>query len=192
MNHDATHCDDYKKSKCPKQCYRAQLTQDLRKRPYLFFLPISWAHFKGTQECPIDKGVSKKMSCKDCIHSEVCWSYSAALENFDICNPHNIGKDCDDFKPYDRFVELPCKVGDTVYVLTADSAIDEFFGKEKKNITKLQVMEFMVQKDNKILLLFVTTHVWGKPSEEIGKTVFLTHEEAEAALKELSDDTQQN
>ena len=32
MNHDATHCDDYKVNKCPKKCYRAQLTQDLRER----------------------------------------------------------------------------------------------------------------------------------------------------------------
>lgn len=49
MNHDATHCTDYTKA-CPKSCYRAQLTEDLRKRAYL--LPTSWAHFKGTNECP--------------------------------------------------------------------------------------------------------------------------------------------
>ena len=58
MNHDATHCSDYKKAKCPKRCYRAQLTQDLRERHDLFFLPISWANFKGTQECPIIMEVS--------------------------------------------------------------------------------------------------------------------------------------
>ena len=50
MNHDATHCADYEKSKCPKTCYRAQLTEDLRKRIYL--LPTSWAHYKGTNYCP--------------------------------------------------------------------------------------------------------------------------------------------
>ena len=48
MNHDATHCLDYKKS-CPNSCYRAQLTAELRKIVYL--LPVSWAHFKGTKEC---------------------------------------------------------------------------------------------------------------------------------------------
>ncbi len=53
MNHDVTHCADYKKSKCPKSCYRAQLTEDLRRRIYL--LPTSWAHFKGTRECPLPK-----------------------------------------------------------------------------------------------------------------------------------------
>ena len=50
MNHDATHCLDFKKS-CPKTCYRAQLTRDLRNRFYP--LPTSWSHFKYTRECPI-------------------------------------------------------------------------------------------------------------------------------------------
>lgn len=48
VNHDATHCLDYKKS-CPNSCYRAQLMAELRKIVYL--LPVSWAHFKGTKEC---------------------------------------------------------------------------------------------------------------------------------------------
>ena len=58
MNHDATHCEDYQKSKCPKSCYRAQLTQDLKDNWSRFWLlPISWASLKGTDECPITKGV---------------------------------------------------------------------------------------------------------------------------------------
>lgn len=54
MNHDATHCADYLKSKCPKKCYRAQLTQDLKDN-FLFFLYMttSWANFKETKECPL-------------------------------------------------------------------------------------------------------------------------------------------
>ena len=60
MNHDATHCADYLVAKCPKRCYRAQLTQDLRKRLGfdLRYFPISWAHFRGTEECPLSKKVS--------------------------------------------------------------------------------------------------------------------------------------
>ena len=53
MNHDATHCLDYKKS-CPKSCYRAQLTEELKNIYYP--LPTSWANFKGTKECPKVKG----------------------------------------------------------------------------------------------------------------------------------------
>lgn len=50
MNHDATHCADYQKSKCPPSCYRAQLTEELRHISYT--LPTSWANYKGTKECP--------------------------------------------------------------------------------------------------------------------------------------------
>ena len=52
MNHDATHCADYAKTKCPKDCYRAMLTEDLKRRNDLRYLPISWARFRGTEECP--------------------------------------------------------------------------------------------------------------------------------------------
>lgn len=50
MNHDATHCSDYDKAVCPKSCYRAQLTEDLRNIVYT--LPTSWSSFKGTKYCP--------------------------------------------------------------------------------------------------------------------------------------------
>ena len=53
MNHDATHCADYNKKLCPKKCYRAELTEELKHIRY--FLPISYSHFKGTEECPIKK-----------------------------------------------------------------------------------------------------------------------------------------
>ncbi len=56
MNHDATHCLDYKKS-CPKGCYRAQLTEELKHIVYI--LPVSWCHFKGTKECPKERGGEK-------------------------------------------------------------------------------------------------------------------------------------
>lgn len=52
MNHDYEHCADYN-SKCPKKCFRGQLVKDLKERPY--FLPVSWMHFKGTEECEADK-----------------------------------------------------------------------------------------------------------------------------------------
>lgn len=51
MNHDATHCADYTTA-CPKSCYMAELTADLWKRTDLLLLPVSFAHFKGTINCP--------------------------------------------------------------------------------------------------------------------------------------------
>ncbi len=49
MNHDATHCLDYSKNKCPKTCYRAQLTEELKRIYYP--LPVSWSHLEGTNLC---------------------------------------------------------------------------------------------------------------------------------------------
>lgn len=52
MNHDATHCQDYVKGVCPKTCYRAEITEDLQQRSDLYYLPISWASFIYSEECP--------------------------------------------------------------------------------------------------------------------------------------------
>ena len=59
MNHDATHCADYTKA-CPESCYRAELTAYLRKRTDLLGTPMSFAHFKGTKECPLTNDVPAK------------------------------------------------------------------------------------------------------------------------------------
>lgn len=50
MNHDYAHCADYTEC-CPKDCFRAQLTEDLKNRVDLRGLPFSWMHFKRTKEC---------------------------------------------------------------------------------------------------------------------------------------------
>lgn len=52
MNHDIAHCLDYRKS-CPKSCFRAQATEELRHISYP--LRTSWSHCKGTPLCPLDE-----------------------------------------------------------------------------------------------------------------------------------------
>ena len=48
---------------CPKECFRAKLVRDLDKR-HLDRIRISWATFKGTEECmrkgERDEGVFSK------------------------------------------------------------------------------------------------------------------------------------
>ncbi len=51
MNHDYSHCLDFNDS-CPKKCFRAELVRDLRSRKDMVGVPVSWMHFKGTDECP--------------------------------------------------------------------------------------------------------------------------------------------
>lgn len=58
MNHDVAHCFDYKKNKCPKSCYRAQVTQEYfeAKAAGKIDFPTSWVHFKGNpQYCALVK-----------------------------------------------------------------------------------------------------------------------------------------
>ena len=50
-------------------------------------------------------------SCKDCLSCKVC--YRTQVEGIPECTEV---RDCPHFKNRNRFVELPCKVGDTVYV----------------------------------------------------------------------------
>ena len=52
MNHDYAHCLDYDKKKCPKTCFRANLTEDLNEHSdrYVGML-FTWASFMGTKEC---------------------------------------------------------------------------------------------------------------------------------------------
>lgn len=54
MNHDMMHCADYRKSRCPKRCFRARLTRELferQARGELAGVPMSFAHLRGTAEC---------------------------------------------------------------------------------------------------------------------------------------------
>ena len=127
-------------------------------------------------------------SCKDCMHDKVCSEYFHAFwghtanKHSDLINAEP--KDCPYFKDRSRFVELPCKVGDKVYldnlhIKYADVIgiyIDAFGGVFDLRIyTNIQLAngfgyEYFISKDYTF--------------EDIGKRIFLTKEEAEAALKE--------
>ena len=80
-----------------------------------------------------------------------------------------------------RLVALPCKVGDTVWMVhqRLTSTVNNV-------ISKMTVTELRGNRLNPIW--FVIDGEYGRTSfhpSEIGKTVFLTREEAEKALKEM-------
>lgn len=52
MNHDYTFCNDFG-PECPENCFLAEITADLLREKYNG--PVSWANFKGTSECKIEK-----------------------------------------------------------------------------------------------------------------------------------------
>ena len=111
------------------------------------------------------------MTCKDCVHYEVCVFHTKGTEN----------EKCMHFKPKSRIVELPCEVGQTVYFAVEDyhdsAIIDEI------RITKQGIVFDWSQYEVGVDI----TELWDQDEfgiEAIGKTVFLSREEAENALKE--------
>ena len=81
-----------------------------------------------------------------------------------------------------RLVVLPCKVGDTLYEVTGRKTISEY------RVKAIRVELFCVFIEWEIEKGFVWQSLSGITQNEIGKTVFLTREEAEKALEAMKDD----
>ena len=81
-----------------------------------------------------------------------------------------------------RLVVLPCKVGDTLYEVTGRKTISEY------RVKAIRVELFCVFIEWEIEKGFVWQSLAGITQNEIGKTVFLTREEAEAALEAMKDE----
>ena len=80
-----------------------------------------------------------------------------------------------------RLVVPPCKAGDTVYEVTSRKTISEY------RVKAIRVELFCTFIEWDIVAGFVDKSIFGVPVDEIGKTVFLTHEEAEKALEAMKD-----
>ena len=76
-----------------------------------------------------------------------------------------------------RVVVLPCKAGDTVYEVTSRKTISEY------RVKAIRVELFCTFIEWDIVAGFVDKSIFGVPVDEIGKTVFLTREEADRALE---------
>ncbi len=80
-----------------------------------------------------------------------------------------------------RLAVLPCKPGDTVYEVTSRKTISEY------RVKAIRVELFCTFIEWDIVAGFVDKSVFGVPVDEIGKTVFLTHEQAKRALEAMKD-----
>lgn len=79
-----------------------------------------------------------------------------------------------------RIVVPPCKVGDTVYEVTSRKTISEY------RVKAIRVELFCIFIEWDIVAGFVDKSIFGVSVDEIGKTVFLTREEAEKALEAMT------
>lgn len=78
-----------------------------------------------------------------------------------------------------RVVVPPCKVGDRLYEVTGRKTISVY----RARAIRVELFSLFIEWD--IVEGFVWQSLAGINAEEIGKTVFLTREEAEEALKEV-------
>ena len=108
------------------------------------------------------------MTCKDCIHFDRC----KGLYRFERLQ-RAVSKGCPYFKDRFRFVELPCKVGDTVYFI-----LRSFDGKMRINPEK--VCYFTIDANE----LRIHTTAGYFTERDMNDGVFFTRERAEQVLKE--------
>ena len=80
-----------------------------------------------------------------------------------------------------RLVVPPCKAGDTVYEVTSRKTISVY----RVKAIRVELFGTFIEWD--IVAGFVDKSIFGVPVDEIGKTVFLTREEAEKALEAMKD-----
>ena len=113
----------------------------------------------------------KTKKCSDCLHFEACELNSAMRIHLSTIAQKNAYY-CKAFKDKSRFVELPCKVGDIVYCFAPCFDTD--------HNPKLKVVEKEIVELKTIATVFGLNF----DIDSIGKTIFLTREEAEKALAE--------
>lgn len=113
-----------------------------------------------------------KCKCKECVHNEVCEESTPYGEH-----------DCEDFKSKSLLVELPCKVGDKVYILGCKTDKDEL------EIFEDVVVEVIIRHFDEYQIRRIRVKDFGNSGYinfcYLGKTVFLDRAEAEKKLKEM-------
>ena len=121
-------------------------------------------------------------TCKDCLHIEVCKDSLGNTKHYDnVIAAGNVEELCAFFKDRSKFVELPCKVGDTVYMLVTRKT-KAFEVKSKNGEMKKEINHHTFIKKT----CFTKSNLFDV-IERFGKTAFLTKEEAEKALAERSE-----
>lgn len=115
-------------------------------------------------------------TCKDCIHYAACDSIFEAAGYYvkNVGEKGVVEKVCDTFADKSRFIELPIRVGDKAFVLMFGRVIT--FIVERIELDSLEDAPTMRMHHGKHL-------IWEVELSKVGKTVFLTREEAEAEIR---------
>ena len=109
--------------------------------------------------------------CIDCLHYEAC------VKHYTQGQLTMINGDCSTFTARSEWVHLPCKVGDNVYFI--ELKFNDRIRNFEPKIHRTTVTEYTV---NARYILYHTRKDNDFTDSMLGKTVFLTREEAEKAL----------
>ena len=127
--------------------------------------------------------------CIDCIHFDMCADLHAYYKGVDkerviafMSDGHSDKLECGHYKDKSLCVELPCKVGDTVYISDFAEVMEAFASNIKMFFNYLTK-----EIENVVDLRIIGNFSIHKNFEDFGKTVFLTKEEAERKLKEVGE-----
>lgn len=119
-------------------------------------------------------------TCKECVHWEACVDLLQSMGytvDGDGCDADNR---CKTFKDRSRFMELPpVKVGDTAYFIIGGKV----YKAEVHFIRWEQHKQYGIHSE--ISASIIPNYSVGASFDDFGKTVFLTREEAEAALAKM-------
>lgn len=113
------------------------------------------------------------MTCKDCLHYDVCKMIDFKMEYYNKSQLECETEMCDKFQDKSKFIELPCKVGDKVYVVYNIYALLPF---EKLS----DRIKYKIEEATMNSIPMIVELVYG-----FGAFIFHTKEEAEAKLNEL-------
>ena len=107
---------------------------------------------------------------EDCDH---CWHLGIIREKL---------ARLEDLEEQGRLIELPCKIGDTVYYINTHNRLSLF----KNTVYEAKVARFVTTRYGTSIVIQIRneygcTELYSE--DNYNKTVFLTREEAEAALK---------
>lgn len=111
------------------------------------------------------------MTCKDCVYYDVC------CDEYELAHAEN----CNNFKDKSKILELPCKVGDVVYVIKNNKICAKdivYYNKIHSRVAEQNEEYWHCVDRDRISINVITFY-----PENIGKTVFLSEWDAEKELR---------
>lgn len=126
-------------------------------------------------------------TCKDCIHYKICKEYDADYSEYYmklvLFDGYDITALCEDFEDLSRYVKPPVEIGQTVWRVASSFSLSGTFTGKPVDVTVTEISQKTIRG----------LPSWGFIAggtrykfDSIGKTVFLSYEDAAKSLEDKS------